>query len=54
MSKIKHCCHKMRQALKFNCDIHKNKYECPDVLFSYSPKFDEYGIIIHDGGKAKF
>lgn len=53
MIKIKHCCAQMRRALKLNCSIHKNKYQCPDVLISYSPKFDEYGIIIHDGGESQ-
>ena len=24
--------------------------ECPDVLIQYSPKFDEYGLVVHDGG----
>jgi hypothetical protein len=24
----------------------------PDALVSYSPKFNEYGLIIHDGGSS--
>lgn len=27
-------------------------YDCPDALMIYSPEFDEYGIIIHDGGTS--
>lgn len=50
MVKVKHCCTQMKKAIKLNCDIHKNIYDCPDVLISYEPEFDEYGIIIHDGG----
>ena len=26
--------------------------KCPDVLIQYSPKFDEYGLIVHDGGES--
>ena len=35
-----------------NCDQHSDQYECPDVLISYIEKFDEYGIIIYDGGSS--
>lgn len=42
----------MSGALKFDCKIHKDKYECPDILISYSVVFDEYGLIIHDGGRS--
>lgn len=48
----KHCCFDMREALKFNCKMHQDEYECPDTLISYSPIFDEYGLIIHDGGRS--
>lgn len=27
-------------------------FSCPDVLVIYSPKFDEYGIVVHDGGQS--
>ena len=42
----------MERAIVLNCDRHKDVYECPDVLVSYIPKFDEYGLIIHDGGSS--
>ena len=42
----------MEKAIFLNCAHHKDIYLCPDVLISYIPKFDEYGIIIHDGGSA--
>ena len=32
MFKTKHCCSKMRKAVNFSCDIHKNMYDCPDAL----------------------
>jgi len=42
----------MNRSLIFDCNIHKDIYECPDILFSYIPKFNEYGLIIHDGGSS--
>jgi hypothetical protein len=48
----KHCCSDMENTLRISCKVHKDKYECPDVLVSYSAIFDEYGLIIHDGGNS--
>ncbi|MEL4280489.1 MULTISPECIES: DUF6980 family protein [Shewanella] len=48
----KHCCQDMQRAITLDCTQHKDIYSCPDVLVSYIPKFDEYGLIIHDGGSA--
>jgi hypothetical protein len=42
----------MENSLTLNCDQHKDEYSCPDVLINYSGKFDEYGLIIHDGGSS--
>ena len=42
----------MKNAVVLNCDKHTDIYSCPDVLVRYISKFDEYGIIIHDGGSA--
>ena len=42
----------MRSQLTQECEIHPDIYDCPDNLVSYIPKFDEYGINIHDGGSA--
>jgi hypothetical protein len=30
----------------------RERYHDPDVLIQYSPKFEEYGIIVHDGGES--
>ena len=49
---IKHCCNEMEKAIEFDCEQHSDGYECPNTMISYIPKFDEYGIIIHDGGTA--
>lgn len=48
----KHCCQEMDAAIKLDCDTHEDIYSCPDVLISYIPKFDEYGIFIRDGGSS--
>ena len=42
----------MERNLTLNCGDHKDEYSCPDVLIDYSEKFDEYGLIIHDGGTS--
>ncbi len=34
------------------CSLHSNPFECPDSLVYYSVKFDEYSLIIHDGGSS--
>lgn len=50
---MKHCCTHMKDAVEFKCNIHADPYECPDNLVMYVEKFDEYGLIVHDGGTAK-
>ena len=42
----------MDSAIAFDCSSHSDVYDCPDVLVSYIEKFDEYGLIIHDGGRS--
>ena len=49
---MKHCCKQMKVVSTLNCEHHSTKYECPDVLIAYNDRFDEYGIIIHDGGSS--
>ena len=44
------CCKMMEHQLSQKCDLHANPFECPDVLIHYSPQFDEFGLIVHDGG----
>jgi hypothetical protein len=45
-----HCCDRMREELLRHCELGVRRSECPDALIAYSPKFNEYGIIVHDGG----
>jgi hypothetical protein len=47
-----HCCQQMNNQVNLACVRHADQFECPDALVHYSPKFDEYGLIIHDGGAS--
>ncbi len=42
----------MQHHAEEKCDEHPDRFECVDLLIHYSPKFDLYGIMIHDGGSA--
>ncbi|MCH7990647.1 MAG: hypothetical protein IID46_16015 [Planctomycetes bacterium] len=46
------CCDTMRSQLVHDCEHHPDLLDCPDVLIIYSPKFDEFGIPIRDGGTS--
>ena len=47
-----HCCRRMADHLDQRCEMHSDPYDCPDQLIAYTPKFDEYGLIVHDGGSS--
>jgi hypothetical protein len=48
-----HCCADMNLALKNICEEHAgDPFACPDMLVAYSHTFDEYGLIVHDGGAS--
>ncbi|WP_028885152.1 DUF6980 family protein [Teredinibacter turnerae] len=49
---MNHCCKEMERAISAKCKIHEDKFACPDVLIAYTSKFDEYGLIVHDGGTS--
>ncbi|WP_419880834.1 DUF6980 family protein [Peribacillus sp. B-H-3] len=51
MSK-KHCCSNMTDRVNYICRKHADPFDCPDTLIFYSSKFDEYGLIVHDGGSS--
>ncbi|MCL2699668.1 MAG: hypothetical protein FWE68_05095, partial [Defluviitaleaceae bacterium] len=36
----------------FKCTHHHDIFSCPDNLMYYDEKFDEFGLIIHDGGQS--
>lgn len=35
-----------------SCDLNTDQFDCPDALIHFTPKFREYGLIIHDGGTS--
>jgi hypothetical protein len=47
-----HCCEEMRRQAEHVCDQHPDRFECPDCLVHYSERFQEYGLIVHDGGSS--
>lgn len=47
-----HCCEAMCYHVSTTCSVHKDRFGCPDALVDYDPEFDEYGIIVHDGGSS--
>lgn len=51
-TKLAYCCDEMARATTFDCDLHDSEFSCPDVIIIYVDKFDEYGIIIRDGGSS--
>ncbi|MFJ8089140.1 DUF6980 family protein [Lysinibacillus sp. NPDC095746] len=48
----KHCCEDMTFHASFKCEIHENPFECPDKIIIFYEQNNDYGLIIHDGGKS--
>ncbi len=46
---MKHCCNNM--SFFINQNRKDVEFDSEDLIY-YEPKFDEYGIIIHDSGKS--
>jgi hypothetical protein len=42
----------MADAVSYRCGQHPDPFDCHDCLIYYEPRFDEYGIIVHDGGSS--
>ncbi|MBM4026788.1 MAG: hypothetical protein FJ280_15490 [Planctomycetes bacterium] len=42
----------MRDQVEHKCGQCEDSFACPDALIYYDLKFDEYGIIVHDGGES--
>ena len=42
----------MTEIISRECPVHPDRRDCPDAIIEYISKFDEYGIIVHDGGSA--
>jgi hypothetical protein len=47
-----HCCKEMDAALTCVCDQHANPFDCGDQLLVFNDLFEEYGLIVHDGGAS--
>lgn len=47
-----HFCAAMTSRANARCDQHDDAYACPDALVDFSLAFQEYGLIIHDGGRS--
>ncbi|MDX2307359.1 MAG: hypothetical protein NW216_03890 [Hyphomicrobium sp.] len=46
------CCESMQAALDFTCPEHTNPFDCADALVVYNEVFDEFGLVVHDGGPS--
>jgi hypothetical protein len=46
------CCNQMQEQILYKCTVHSNVFDCPDNLLFYNEIFNEYGLIIHDGGTS--
>ncbi|MEV0375975.1 hypothetical protein AB0I10_40765 [Streptomyces sp. NPDC050636] len=42
----------MASQVNWLCDEHDSFFECPDELIEFISNFQEYGLIIHDGGAS--
>ena len=42
----------MQEQAELSCSVHAAPEDCRDALISYSDKFREYGLFIHDGGSS--
>lgn len=42
----------MREQVERRCDEHTEQFACCDVVVDFSAKFQEYGLIVHDGGAS--
>ena len=46
------CCAAMAAAARFDCDQHADPFDCADQIVVYNEVFDEFGIVVHDGGAS--
>lgn len=49
---VSHCCDAMRTELARHGGEGTSRPRSPDSLLEYVPKYDEYGIVVHDGGSS--
>ena len=51
-SGMRHCCEPMRAATEGRCDVHPDRFQCPDALIAFDEKRHSFGLIVHDGGTS--
>jgi hypothetical protein len=49
---IRHCCATLTDQVNQRCDQHESLFDCPDALIDFSARFQEYGLIVRDGGTS--
>ena len=49
---MKHCCERMRVEVERACDEQHTAGECSELLVRYQEKYDDYGLVVHDGGSS--
>ncbi|MFK4085164.1 DUF6980 family protein [Kribbella sp. NPDC020789] len=42
----------MSRRIAAICAQHDDPFDCADALVHFSARFQEYGLIIHDGGRS--
>ena len=47
------CCEQLRAQVEYTCPHHPPDADCPDQLLALLTKFQEYGLVIHDGGGSR-
>lgn len=47
-----HCCDTMSYWANFACDMHPDRFACPDAMIDFESTNRSYGLIVHDGGSA--
>lgn len=47
-----YCCEHMAEKINHKCSTHTDPFECPDHLICYDEEYEEFGIMIHDGGHS--
>ena len=50
---MKHCCSEMKRQVEYICDQCVDRNSCPDCLIDYRDIFDDYSLLIHDGGSSR-
>jgi hypothetical protein len=41
----------MQYNVENTCDLHEDRFDCPDCLVMFDAQH-QYGLIIHDGGRS--